>query len=101
MEQTSPLRGGETLDDLLVGLVDVLDGARECSDRRLIMPAKVEAADGIRKMLGWDKAVKADQPEDDITEILATAPRDCSDVKNEPGTRCWAFTREQSFRRIV
>jgi hypothetical protein len=32
---------------------------RTVHKRRLIMPAKVEAADGIRKMLGWDKVVKA------------------------------------------
>jgi hypothetical protein len=40
---------------------------RTVHKRRLIMPAKVEAADGIRKMLGWDKRPD-DQPEDDITE---------------------------------
>ena len=32
---------------------------------RLIMPAKVEAADGIRKMLGWDRVAKPGEPEDD------------------------------------
>jgi hypothetical protein len=37
---------------------------------RLIMPVKVEAADGIRKMLGWDRVVKPGEPEDDITELL-------------------------------
>jgi hypothetical protein len=39
------------------------------------MPAKVEAADGIRKMLGWDKSAKAGEPEDDITELLAMIRR--------------------------
>jgi hypothetical protein len=34
------------------------------------MPAKVKAADGIRKMLCWDKSVKAGESEDDITELL-------------------------------
>jgi hypothetical protein len=29
------------------------------------MPVKVEAADGIRKMLGCDKSVKAGEPEDE------------------------------------
>lgn len=43
---------------------------RTVHKKRLIMPAKVEAADGIRKMLGWDKVVKAGEPEDDITELL-------------------------------
>ena len=27
--------------------------------------AKLEAADGIREMLGWDKSVKAGEPEND------------------------------------
>src|SRR5512132_1824129 len=35
MEQTSPLRRGEPLDDLLVGLVHVSDTARECGDRHV------------------------------------------------------------------
>jgi hypothetical protein len=43
--------------------------------KRLIMPSKVEAADGIRKMLGWDKVVKAGEPEDDITELLVMIRR--------------------------
>ena len=42
---------------------------------RFIMPAKVEAADGIRKMLGWDKSVKAGEPDDDITELLVMIRR--------------------------
>jgi len=41
---------------------------------RLMMPAKVEAADGIRKMLGWDKRPD-DQPQDDITELLVMIRR--------------------------
>ena len=33
------------------------------------MPSKVDCADGLRKMLGWDKKVDA-LPEDDISELL-------------------------------
>ena len=43
---------------------------RTITKRRLIMPSKVDCADGIRKMLGWDKSVKAGEPDDDITELL-------------------------------
>lgn len=42
---------------------------RTVQKRRLIMPAKIEAADGIRKMLGWDKKMDS-MPEDDISELL-------------------------------
>ena len=48
---------------------------RTVHKRRFIMPAKVEAADGIRKMLGWDKSVKAGEPDDDITELLVMIRR--------------------------
>ena len=43
--------------------------------RRLMMPAKIEAAEGIRKMLGWDKSMKAGEPEDDITERRTNGAR--------------------------
>jgi hypothetical protein len=45
------------------------------------MPTKIEAADGIRKMLVWDKSMKAGEPEDDITELLVMIRRR-SDVTN-------------------
>ena len=45
------------------------EAVRTVHKRRLIMPAKVKAADGIRKMLRWDKRPD-DQPQDDITELL-------------------------------
>jgi hypothetical protein len=48
---------------------------RTVHKKRLIMPAKMEAADGIRKMLGWDKVVKAGEPDDDITELLVMIRR--------------------------
>ena len=50
------------------------EAVRTVHKRRLIMPAKVEAADGIRKMLGWDKRPD-DQPQDDITELLVMIRR--------------------------
>jgi hypothetical protein len=48
---------------------------RTVHKKRLIMPAKVEAADGIRKMLGWDKSLKAGEPDDEITELLVMIRR--------------------------
>jgi SWI/SNF-related matrix-associated actin-dependent regulator of chromatin subfamily A-like protein 1 len=42
---------------------------RTVTKERLIMPAKMEAAEGVRKMLGWDKRTEADVP-DDITELM-------------------------------
>ena len=48
---------------------------RTVHKKRLIIPAKIEAADGIRKMLGWDKPIKSGEPEDDITELLVMIRR--------------------------
>ena len=45
------------------------DPVRTIRKKRLIMPTKVDCADGIRKMLGWDKKVDA-LPDDDISELL-------------------------------
>jgi hypothetical protein len=42
---------------------------RTVTKERLIMPAKMEAAEGVRRMLGWDKRTEADVP-DDITELM-------------------------------
>ncbi len=45
---------------------------RTVHKKRLIMPAKIEAADGIRKMLGWDKSGESDNY---ITELLVMIRR--------------------------
>ena len=37
--------------------------------KRLIMPSKVDCADGIRKMFGWDKKPESDVS-DDIPELM-------------------------------
>jgi hypothetical protein len=42
---------------------------RTIKKKRLIMPSKVDCADGLRKMLGWDKKLEA-MPDDDISELL-------------------------------
>ena len=42
---------------------------RTIKKRRLIMPAKMEAAEGVRRMLGWDKKVDS-LPDDDVSELL-------------------------------
>ena len=42
---------------------------RVVSTQRMIMPSKVEAAEGVRRMCGWDKKVDA-LPEDDLSELL-------------------------------
>jgi hypothetical protein len=46
---------------------------RTVTKERLIMPSKVDCAEGLRAMLGWDKRADA-LPEDDITELLGHDP---------------------------
>jgi hypothetical protein len=43
--------------------------SRTVHKKRLIMPSKVDCADGIRKMLCWDKKPESDVS-DDITELM-------------------------------
>jgi hypothetical protein len=57
---------------------------RTVHKKPLIMPAKVEAADGIRKMLGWDKSLKAGEPDDDISELLIMIRRNSSHASALP-----------------
>ena len=42
---------------------------RTIKKERLIMPTKTDCAEGLRRMLGWDKKVDA-LLEDDISELL-------------------------------
>jgi hypothetical protein len=77
-------RGAGTLkpDDRLcqgVERVTTTQGDRTVTKERLLMPSKVDCADGLRKMLGWDKKAEADI-NDDITELMVMIRR-----KSGPG----------------
>ena len=47
---------------------------RTVTKERLVMPAKVEAAEGLRRMLGWDRKPETEVP-DDITELMVMIRR--------------------------